>query len=243
MRPLARDSPPEDHAAPTRVVLMHRTKASGLRWLQRWSTWSTGHRGRCDRNRGIHGPRRVYGRRRHRTRADAAAREAARLRVVARTLGAGVAVTWRSGLAEAKHSRLGGLLAEQRQYLDDFWDRADVEIAGDTELQQAVRFALFHTLQAGARAERRAIAAKGLTGPVTTVTRSGTPRLSCCRCSHTPTPRGRRRLAMATRHARPSTQARAAAWPQGRGVPMADDPWRGVLGVLAGRHGRLPHQR
>ena len=32
-------------------------------------------------------------------------------------------------------------------------------------LQQAVRFALFHVLQAGARAERRAIASKGLTGP------------------------------------------------------------------------------
>src|SRR6202035_3228122 len=30
---------------------------------------------------------------------------------------------------------------------------------------QALRFALFHTLQAGARGEQRAIAAKGLTGP------------------------------------------------------------------------------
>src|SRR5581483_7543068 len=58
-----------------------------------------------------------------------------------------------------------GLVAAQRAYLDDFWDRADVELEGDAELQQAVRFALFHTLQAGARAERRAIPAKGLTGP------------------------------------------------------------------------------
>jgi len=33
------------------------------------------------------------------------------------------------------------------------------------ELQRAVRFALFHTLQAGARGERRPIPAKGLTGP------------------------------------------------------------------------------
>jgi alpha,alpha-trehalose phosphorylase len=40
-----------------------------------------------------------------------------------------------------------------------------VELEGDAELQQAVRFALFHVLQAGARAEGRAIAAKGLTGP------------------------------------------------------------------------------
>ncbi|TAL12705.1 MAG: glycoside hydrolase family 65 protein [Frankiales bacterium] len=57
------------------------------------------------------------------------------------------------------------LVAEQRDYLDDFWERADVEVDGDPELQQAVRFGLFHVLQAGARAERRPIAAKGLTGP------------------------------------------------------------------------------
>ncbi len=57
-----------------------------------------------------------------------------------------------------------GLLADQRRYLDDFWSRADVVIEGDVELQQAVRFALFHVLQAAARAERRAIPAKGLTG-------------------------------------------------------------------------------
>jgi alpha,alpha-trehalose phosphorylase len=56
------------------------------------------------------------------------------------------------------------LCRQQREYLDDFWARADVEIEGDEELQQAVRFALFHTLQAGARSEQRAIAAKGLTG-------------------------------------------------------------------------------
>jgi alpha,alpha-trehalose phosphorylase len=57
------------------------------------------------------------------------------------------------------------LLREQRRYLDDFWARADVEVDGDPELQQAVRFGLFHVLQAGARTERRPIAAKGLTGP------------------------------------------------------------------------------
>ncbi len=58
-----------------------------------------------------------------------------------------------------------GLLAEQRAYLDDFWDSADIELEGDPELQQALRFALFHVLQAGARAEGRPIPAKGLTGP------------------------------------------------------------------------------
>ena len=70
-----------------------------------------------------------------------------------------------AALVEARHTGWEGLLAGQRDYLDDFWQVADVELEGDTELQQAVRFALFQTLQAGARAEQRAIAAKGLTGP------------------------------------------------------------------------------
>ncbi|MEV0566400.1 glycoside hydrolase family 65 protein [Dactylosporangium sp. NPDC050588] len=64
-------------------------------------------------------------------------------------------------------ARLGGwdgLVAAQRRFLDGFWAQADVEVEGDAEIQQAVRFALFHLMQAGARAEARPIAAKGLTG-------------------------------------------------------------------------------
>jgi alpha,alpha-trehalose phosphorylase len=70
-----------------------------------------------------------------------------------------------AALAAARRSGWEGLLTAQRAYLDDFWEGADVELEGDAELQQAVRFALFHILQAGARAEGRAIPAKGLTGP------------------------------------------------------------------------------
>ncbi|MER7721283.1 glycosyl hydrolase family 65 protein [Streptomyces flaveolus] len=69
-----------------------------------------------------------------------------------------------AALAAAAQRGWDGLVAEQRAYLDDFWARADVEVHGDEEIQQAVRFALFHVLQAGARAEQRAIPAKGLTG-------------------------------------------------------------------------------
>ncbi|NEY34835.1 family 65 glycosyl hydrolase [Streptomyces sp. PRKS01-65] len=69
-----------------------------------------------------------------------------------------------AALAAAAHSGWDGLVAEQRAYLDDFWGHADVEVDGDEEIQQAVRFGLFHVLQAGARAEQRAIPAKGLTG-------------------------------------------------------------------------------
>jgi alpha,alpha-trehalose phosphorylase len=67
--------------------------------------------------------------------------------------------------AGAMHTGWEGLVDQQRAYLDEFWERSDVEIEGDAELQQAIRFGLFHTLQAGARGERRAVAAKGLTGP------------------------------------------------------------------------------
>jgi alpha,alpha-trehalose phosphorylase len=70
-----------------------------------------------------------------------------------------------AALAEAHHSGWDGLCKQQREYLDEYWEGADVVLEGDAELQQAVRFAQFHTLQAGARAEQRAIAAKGLTGP------------------------------------------------------------------------------
>jgi alpha,alpha-trehalose phosphorylase len=68
-------------------------------------------------------------------------------------------------LALARLTGWDGLLAEQRGFLDDFWAGADVEVEGDAEIQQAVRFGLFHILQAGARSEHRPIAAKGLTGP------------------------------------------------------------------------------
>src|SRR5579875_2629321 len=71
----------------------------------------------------------------------------------------------RAALSAARSTGWEGLLKEQRAYLDDFWSHADVELEGDPEIQQAVRFSLFHVLQAGARGERRPIPAKGLTGP------------------------------------------------------------------------------
>ncbi|SHN47129.1 glycoside hydrolase family 65 protein [Cryptosporangium aurantiacum] len=71
----------------------------------------------------------------------------------------------RAALTAARYQGWDGLCDDQRGYLDAFWQSADVEIDGDAQLQQAVRFGLFHVLQAGARAEGRAIPAKGLTGP------------------------------------------------------------------------------
>jgi alpha,alpha-trehalose phosphorylase len=70
-----------------------------------------------------------------------------------------------AALTAARQAGWDGLVAEQRRFLDNFWDCADVELDGDAEVQQAVRFGLFHVLQAGARGENRPIPAKGLTGP------------------------------------------------------------------------------
>jgi alpha,alpha-trehalose phosphorylase len=64
------------------------------------------------------------------------------------------------------------LLQEQERYMQDFWERSDVQITMDpatakrstTEVQQAIRFNLFHVLQASARADTTGVPAKGLTG-------------------------------------------------------------------------------
>jgi alpha,alpha-trehalose phosphorylase len=147
-----------------RVVLVHRARASGLRMAAGMDHVVTGPEGTV-------------------TKAQSA-EDLGRM-IVAAEVGDGETLTltkllgygWSSqrslpsirdqvdaALASAMRTGFDGLLDEQRAYLDDYWNRADVEIDGDDELQQAVRFALFHTLQAGARAEKRAIPAKGLTG-------------------------------------------------------------------------------
>ena len=64
----------------------------------------------------------------------------------------------------ARRHGFDALLADQRAVLDERWRTADVEIDGDAELQQAVRFSVFHLLQAGRADGDRTIAAKGLTG-------------------------------------------------------------------------------
>ncbi|MFT4085744.1 MAG: glycosyl hydrolase family 65 protein [Gordonia sp. (in: high G+C Gram-positive bacteria)] len=70
-----------------------------------------------------------------------------------------------AAIAMAKETGWETLKAEQAAYLEEFWQDADIQLDGDPELQQAVRFSLFHVLQAGARGQSRSIPAKGLTGP------------------------------------------------------------------------------
>ncbi len=69
-----------------------------------------------------------------------------------------------ASLENAMAEGFDGLAAAQRKYLDDYWTVADFQVDGDPELQQALRFSKFNLLQASARAETRAVGAKGLTG-------------------------------------------------------------------------------
>ncbi|MFY1705411.1 glycoside hydrolase family 65 protein [Micromonospora sp. WMMA1923] len=65
---------------------------------------------------------------------------------------------------EARTEGFDALLADQRAALDVAWRTADVVVDGDEKLQQAIRFAVFHLLQAGRPDVDRTIPAKGLTG-------------------------------------------------------------------------------
>ncbi|MGC1306262.1 MAG: glycosyl hydrolase family 65 protein [Phormidesmis sp.] len=63
------------------------------------------------------------------------------------------------------------LQASQKQYLDAFWSRSDVQIESNPDcdhrtnaLQQAIHFSLFHVLQAAIRTDGLGLPAKGLTG-------------------------------------------------------------------------------
>ncbi|UQX12253.1 glycoside hydrolase family 65 protein [Candidatus Mycobacterium methanotrophicum] len=156
---------PVDHeTTENRVVLMHRTRASGL-MMSAGMDHDIDVPGRVEVQTEAHADL-------ARTTVICGLRPGQKLRIVKY-----LAYGWSSlrsrpalrdqaagALAGAKYSGWQGLVDAQREYLDNFWDSADVEVEGDPVIQQAVRFGLFHLLQSSARAERRGIASKGLTG-------------------------------------------------------------------------------
>ena len=134
--------------------------------------------------------------------------------------------------------------AEQRQWLDDYWARCDVEIPGHPKLQQAVRWNLFALCQASARAEGQGIPAKGVTGsgygghyfwdteiyvmPFLTYTMPWVARNALrFRYSMLDSARSRARRALA----------------EGRAVPVAHHQRPRGLGLLRRRHRAVPHRR
>ena len=65
------------------------------------------------------------------------------------------------------------VLAGQEKYMDEFWQKSDVQVTdvdtkrtkrSTTEIQQTIRFNLFHIIQAAGRADTTGVPAKGVTG-------------------------------------------------------------------------------
>ncbi len=54
-------------------------------------------------------------------------------------------------------------IAEQQDFLTDFWNIAKIKIDGDKKSEEALQFSLFHLLQSACRTGKASIAAKGLT--------------------------------------------------------------------------------
>lgn len=65
---------------------------------------------------------------------------------------------------ELKDTSFEDLLAEQGEYLNDYWKSADVVIQNDDQLQEGIRFNLFQLLQSAGRDKHSNISAKGLSG-------------------------------------------------------------------------------
>ena len=57
-----------------------------------------------------------------------------------------------------------GLMENQQEWLEKFWERSDVVIHNQPMLQQAVRWNIWQIIQASARAEIQGVPAKGMTG-------------------------------------------------------------------------------
>ncbi|MFC8920966.1 glycoside hydrolase family 65 protein [Cellulosimicrobium sp. NPDC057127] len=93
-----------------------------------------------------------------------------RLRVL--VLAAHAAGTETGALAARAHDALTAagragwdeLQHEQRRFLAEVWERGDVVVEGDDEMQQAVRHALFSVVQASAQVRDVGVRAKGMTG-------------------------------------------------------------------------------
>ena len=70
----------------------------------------------------------------------------------------------RRTLDRVKEEGVEHQFTDQRAWMDAFWVRSDVQVEGQPEVQQAIRWNLFQLAQAAARAEGNGIPAKGVSG-------------------------------------------------------------------------------
>ncbi|HSN42437.1 MAG TPA: glycoside hydrolase family 65 protein, partial [Propionibacteriaceae bacterium] len=67
-------------------------------------------------------------------------------------------------VAAARSAGVAAVQAEQKAWLAEYWARSDVEVAGQPELQQAIRWCLFQLAQVAGRTDGGGMAAKGVSG-------------------------------------------------------------------------------
>ncbi len=67
-------------------------------------------------------------------------------------------------LDRIRESPIEEVFERQREWLDDFWERSDIVVAGQPDVQQAIRWNLFQLAQSTARTDGGGIAAKGVSG-------------------------------------------------------------------------------
>lgn len=70
----------------------------------------------------------------------------------------------RKVVEKGKEKGFESIVNAQRDFLTEYWNKADIQIKGDLALQQGIRFNMFHLLQSVGRDGKTNIAAKGLTG-------------------------------------------------------------------------------
>ena len=232
-----------DHDA-ARGARPTRPAAASSRWRRGWITWSTGRRGRTPRRRAAADLARVT------VAADLAPgrapedREVPRLRVVEQALASGASRRGRGGAGRGAAHRLGRARRRAarlpRRLLGARRRRARRRHRASAG--RALR-ALPHA--PGGRPRRAARDPRqGPDGPwLRRAHVLGQRALHPARAHVHGSERGRRRAALAARHARPRARAREPARPRRRRVSVAHDPRPGVLGLLARRHGGVPHQR
>lgn len=67
-------------------------------------------------------------------------------------------------VSRAKQDGIKVMEDEQKNFLEAFWDDADIVVEGDAAAEQGIRYSLFSLLQSAGRDKKTGIAAKGLTG-------------------------------------------------------------------------------
>jgi hypothetical protein len=165
-------------------------------------------------------------------RTDPESGEAARLRMVARPLDAHAGRPGRCRPRGGEAERKEGLQAGRREYIDEMWSRADVELEVDRSCSRQC-FGLIQVVHSAAREERRVSRQKPHQAAATTVTHPGIQRLTCSRYSRTPPPRGARDALLWRHSTLPRGGARSRA-----GARRGQVPWRMISseecsGILA----------